>query len=667
MITMKVEKKYLLIENNEKILNENFHNIEKVSTPTPISANSFSIFIKCNLCKIVNRDFFKNEECLKCILKILMNYPKTINIIFEKGNEFYKFNKKTFKNLKYLIYDIKSLYSLNQIDESILNLLIVNPSEFIEKIIQKYKNNKKSNKFLIKLKNTKILSKILFNPGLTLLSREDFFREIFNHSYFIKAIEMERKEIIKEYKFDIYYCRIYSTNREEKFYEVFPACNIDEEKIVNLLAKNLKSEINEEELFKKFGDFLNIRLKRAYNFLKGYLEENNRIEISEIDTMAKIALYKSIRLPNIMPLIMDEEVEEFFLDDIRSPIYLDHREYGRCVTNLYLEKEEIEAFKTRCKLDSGYRLDEENPSLKTEIITKDFHVRVSIDIPPISFKNIHLCVRKLRKKAFVLPELISNGTITCEAAAYLLLCLLSRKNIGIVGESGAGKTTLANALLSLIPSSWRCIYLEDVIESIDLQPYNVHQVRLRVSPVEAKGQYWISKNKTKEIIKLLHRSPTYVFLGEVQTKNHTKALFHAIAAGIKTMFTVHASSIQQLMRRWTIVYDINPISLMDLDILVFISRLNVLGPRKVLEINMINKNINDFTRFYEEGLIKIFEYKEDNIIQKLLYEDNNLNKEFDRLKKILDFLSRNKIFDLNIIRRIVEKNVFNIKYIDKII
>jgi hypothetical protein len=82
---------------------------------------------------------------------------------------------------------------------------------------------------------------------------------------------------------------------------------------------------------------------------------------------------------------------------------------------------------------------------------------------------------------------------------------------------------------------------------------------------------------------------------------------------------------------------------------------------------MINKNINDFTRFYEEGLIKIFEYKEDNIIQKLLYEDNNLNKEFDRLKKILDFLSRNKIFDLNIIRRIVEKNVFNIKYIDKII
>jgi uncharacterized protein Usg len=66
-------------------------------------------------------------------------------------------------------------------------------------------------------------------------------------------------------------------------------------------------------------------------------------------------------------------------------------------------------------------------------------------------------------------------------------------------------------------------------------------------------------------------------------------------------------------------------------------------------------------------LIKIFEYKEDNIIQKLLYEDNNLNKEFDRLKKILDFLSRNKIFDLNIIRRIVEKNVFNIKYIDKII
>jgi type IV secretory pathway ATPase VirB11/archaellum biosynthesis ATPase len=551
-------------------------------------------------------------------------------------------------------------------DKSILNLLIDNPIEFIESIIQKYKNDKKYEKFLIKIKNTRVLSKILFNSGLTLLSKEDFFKEIFNHSYFIKAFEMEKRNIIKEYRFDIYHCRIFSTNIGENFYEVFPACDIYNEKIVNLLIKNLKSEINEEELFKKFGDFLDVRLKRAYNFLKEYLKENN-IEKSKIETIARIALYKSIKLQNIMPLIMDEEVEEFFLDNINSPIYLDHREYGRCITNIYLEKDEIEAFKTRCKLDSGYRLDEENPSLKTEIITKDFHIRVSIDIPPLSFGSTHLCVRKLRKKAFVLPELIFNGTVNCEVAAYLLLCLFLRKNIGIIGESGAGKTTLANALLSLIPSSWRCIYLEDVIESINLQPYNVHQVRLRVSPIETRGQYWFSKNKTKEIIKLLHRSPTYVFLGEVQTKSHTKALFHAIAAGIKTMFTVHASSIQQLIRRWTIVYDINPILLMDIDILVFISRLNGLGPRKVLEIDMINKNIKDFTKIYEDGLIKVFEYGKVDIIQKLLYENNDLSKEFDRLRKILDFLSRNKIFDLNIIRKAIERNVFDFKNINKLI
>jgi len=660
---MMIEKEYLLMENNE---NKIFHNIEKINTPTPISANSFSIFVKCDFCKIVNKDFLKNEECLKCILTILMNYPKTLNIIFKKDNEFYKFRKKTFKKLKYLLYDIKNLYSFNQMDKSILNLLIDNPIEFIESIIQKYKNDKKYEKFLIKIKNTKVLSKILFNSGLTLLSKEDFFKEIFNHSYFIKAFEMEKRNIIKEYRFDIYHCRIFSTNIGENFYEVFPACDIYNEKIVNLLIKNLKSEINEEELFKKFGDFLDVRLKRAYNFLKEYLKENN-IEKSKIETIARIALYKSIKLQNIMPLIMDEEVEEFFLDNINSPIYLDHREYGRCITNIYLEKDEIEAFKTRCKLDSGYRLDEENPSLKTEIITKDFHIRVSIDIPPLSFGSTHLCVRKLRKKAFVLPELIFNGTVNCEVAAYLLLCLFLRKNIGIIGESGAGKTTLANALLSLIPSSWRCIYLEDVIESINLQPYNVHQVRLRVSPIETRGQYWFSKNKTKEIIKLLHRSPTYVFLGEVQTKSHTKALFHAIAAGIKTMFTVHASSIQQLIRRWTIVYDINPILLMDIDILVFISRLNGLGPRKVLEIDMINKNIKDFTKIYEDGLIKVFEYGKVDIIQKLLYENNDLSKEFDRLRKILDFLSRNKIFDLNIIRKAIERNVFDFKNINKLI
>jgi len=156
---MMIEKEYLLMENNE---NKIFHNIEKINTPTPISANSFSIFVKCDFCKIVNKDFLKNEECLKCILTILMNYPKTLNIIFKKDNEFYKFRKKTFKKLKYLLYDIKNLYSFNQMDKSILNLLIDNPIEFIESIIQKYKNDKKYEKFLIKIKNTKVLSKILF-------------------------------------------------------------------------------------------------------------------------------------------------------------------------------------------------------------------------------------------------------------------------------------------------------------------------------------------------------------------------------------------------------------------------------------------------------------------------------------------------------------------------
>jgi type IV secretory pathway ATPase VirB11/archaellum biosynthesis ATPase len=231
-----------------------------------------------------------------------------------------------------------------------------------------------------------------------------------------------------------------------------------------------------------------------------------------------------------------------------------------------LSDDDLERIKTRLRYESGLLLDESNPSIKTELITDNFHVRTSLDIAPLAADGLHLDVRKLKRKAFTLPELVANGTLPVEIAAYLYFALLRRRNITIIGEPNSGKTTLVNALDLITPPEWRKITIEDVIESVPQHDYDKHQVRLQVIPFEGENTL---RSKSKEIVKLLHRSPDYVFLGEIQTQEHSQAVFHALTAGLHLIQTCHASSPENLIVRWVEHHGIAPINLLTLDLIVF--------------------------------------------------------------------------------------------------
>jgi len=118
----------------------------------------------------------------------------------------------------------------------------------------------------------------------------------------------------------------------------------------------------------------------------------------------------------------------------------------------------------------------------------------------------------------------------------------------------------------ITPPEWRKITIEDVIESVPQHIYDKHQVRLQVIPFEGENTL---RSKSKEIVKLLHRSPDYVFLGEIQTQEHSQAVFHALTAGLHLIQTCHASSPENLIVRWVEHHGIAPINLLTLDLIVF--------------------------------------------------------------------------------------------------
>ncbi|MFW9793345.1 MAG: ATPase, T2SS/T4P/T4SS family [Candidatus Thorarchaeota archaeon] len=291
------------------------------------------------------------------------------------------------------------------------------------------------------------------------------------------------------------------------------------------------------------------------------INENTRKSLSEI-----IAQQRSVLGP-LIPILLDNYVEELYLDYPGAAVYFDHQRLGRCNTTITFQESDVPKIITLIRAESNLHLDRGNPSLKMDLQILGASLRFSVSIPPLSPDGLHLEIRRARNRPFTIDDLIENNTMTSEVAAILLLAVACRFNVTITGGPGTGKTTLLNALDMTTPRWWRKIYIEDAIESRTQE--NHHQVRFRVDPVdERRGK----SDKSSEIIKCLHRSPDYVILGEIQTAEHSNALFQAIAAGLRTLQTCHSDSSSSLISRWKLGHRIEDSNLALMDLIVTLER-----------------------------------------------------------------------------------------------
>ncbi len=291
------------------------------------------------------------------------------------------------------------------------------------------------------------------------------------------------------------------------------------------------------------------------------INENTRTRLSQI------AAHSMNILGPLIPILLDEFTEEVYFDGPDTAVYFDHQKFGRCITSITYSTEEVPRIITFIRAESNLHLDRGNPSLKMELNLLGIVLRLSASVPPLSTEALYLEIRRARREPFSIKSLIENNTITQEAAAILILAIVSRLNITITGGPGTGKTTLLNALDMITPQWWRKIYIEDAIESRAFA--NQHQVRLQVNPVD---DYHKMLNKSEEIVKCLHRSPDYLVLGEIQTAEHSQALFQALAAGLRSIQTCHSDSASSLISRWNIGHDIEKSSLGMMDLIVTLER-----------------------------------------------------------------------------------------------
>ena len=170
--------------------------------------------------------------------------------------------------------------------------------------------------------------------------------------------------------------------------------------------------------------------------------------------------------------------------------------------------------------------------------------RVHVISPPLVRGGLCVTSRKRPSRRPHLGELTRGGAITLGCAAFLKFAAKHHRNILIIGGASSGKTTLLNALASLIPNEERVIVLEDTPELMLPQP---HAMYLRTRVRDAAGLPDITLRDL--LINTLRMRPDRIIVGEVRSVEALDMLQAMNVGHEGVMCTLHANSAREGLQR----------------------------------------------------------------------------------------------------------------------
>ncbi len=170
--------------------------------------------------------------------------------------------------------------------------------------------------------------------------------------------------------------------------------------------------------------------------------------------------------------------------------------------------------------------------------------RMTVTTPPVTAAT-SFTIRRPTYRTQDLNELVTRGTMSHPMAELLRLAVGLRLNMLIAGGTSCGKTTMLNALASLIPKHNRIVTIEDTFEIALPHP---NWVALE-TVFQGRGGGDTLIDMRALVAHALHLRPDRILLGECRGGEALDILQAMNSGHDGSMATIHASSPQDVISR----------------------------------------------------------------------------------------------------------------------
>ncbi|MDA4113286.1 MAG: type II/IV secretion system ATPase subunit [Thaumarchaeota archaeon] len=299
----------------------------------------------------------------------------------------------------------------------------------------------------------------------------------------------------------------------------------------------------------------------------------------------------------IDPLIRDGEIEDISCEGAGRSVKVWHRKFnahGWLETNVaFPQQERLDAVVSRLVHRSNRSLSVSSPIVDC-VLPEGYRLAATWGKEVTSLGS-SFSIRKLRTIPYTISELIRAKTLDAKVAAYLWMLMEMKGFVVVAGVTASGKTTLLNALGTVINPNWKVLSIEDTRE-ISLPQSGWKP--LHTKQTQAQG----SNVSLFELVKLsLRERPDFVILGESRGEE-VQVLFQAAASGSGCLTTFHAQNSEGLVARLTQPpLSVARSSLDLIDAVVFMVR-DAKGTRYIHEVVEPAQEWNRLFRYGKDGI-----------------------------------------------------------------